>query len=49
MAKICAEDNIAITLYSTLAGAARATELILTPEELLYLEEAYVPHKLVEL
>ncbi len=28
-------------------GAARAVDLALTPEELTYLEEAYVPHKLV--
>ena len=28
-------------------GAAKATELTLTPEELRYLEEAYVPHPLV--
>ena len=28
-------------------GAARAVDLALTPEELIYLEEAYVPHKLV--
>lgn len=28
-------------------GAAKATELTLTPEECTYLEELYVPHKLV--
>ncbi len=28
-------------------GAAKAVDLELTPEEILYLEEAYVPHKLV--
>ena len=28
-------------------GAAKATELTLTPEEILYLEEPYVPHALV--
>ena len=28
-------------------GAARAVDLVLTPEELLYLEEPYVPHNLV--
>lgn len=28
-------------------GAAKATELVLTPEEIRYLEEAYVPHNLV--
>ena len=28
-------------------GAARAVELTLTPEEIAYLEEPYVPHKLV--
>lgn len=28
-------------------GAAKATELTLTPEELCYLEEPYVPHNLV--
>ena len=28
-------------------GAAKATELTLTPEELIYLEERYIPHNLV--
>ena len=28
-------------------GAAKAVDLILTPEEIDYLEEAYVPHRLV--
>lgn len=28
-------------------GAARAVDLVLTPEELLYLEEPYIPHNLV--
>lgn len=28
-------------------GAAKATDLVLTPDELLYLEEPYVPHNLV--
>lgn len=28
-------------------GAAKAVELTLTPEEITYLEEPYVPHKLV--
>lgn len=28
-------------------GAAKATELTLTPEEIRYLEEPYVPHNLV--
>ena len=28
-------------------GAARAVELVLTPDEIAYLEETYVPHKLV--
>ena len=28
-------------------GAAKATELVLTPEEIQYLEEAYQPHRLV--
>ena len=28
-------------------GAARAVELTLTAEEIAYLEEAYIPHKLV--
>ena len=28
-------------------GAAKAVDLILTPEECAYLEETYVPHKLV--
>ena len=28
-------------------GAAKATELVLAPEEISYLEEAYIPHNLV--
>ncbi len=28
-------------------GAAKAVDLVLTPEEIVYLEEKYVPHKLV--
>ena len=73
MAKLCAEDQIAMTPYSALAGgrlskhpgetskrleadsyarlkydaAAKAVNLELTPQEIHYLEEAYVPHKLV--
>ena len=96
MAKLCAEDNIAMTPYSSLAGArqdgiiinrvaqiaetrgvsmtevslawlltkvtapvagatrlhhiegaAKAVELTLTPEEIIYLEEPYIPHRLV--
>ena len=35
------------TKRSHVEGAARATELVLTPEECRYLEEAYVPHALV--
>lgn len=35
------------TKINHIEGAAKATELTLTPEECAYLEELYVPHKLV--
>ncbi len=35
------------TKINHIEGAAKATELTLTPEECAYLEEPYVPHKLV--
>ena len=43
-AKLCAEDNIAITPYSSLAGGRLSKH----PEKINYLEEPYVPHKLVD-
>ena len=36
-----------VTKLHHVEGAAKAVDLELTPEEILYLEEAYVPHKLV--
>lgn len=36
-----------VTRRHQVEGIVKATELILTPEEISYLEEAYVPHKLV--
>ena len=33
--------------YHHVEGAAKATELVLTAEEIAYLEEAYLPHRLV--
>ena len=38
---------VGATKLHHIEGAAKAVELILTPEEITYLEEAYVPHKLV--
>ena len=38
---------VGATKFSHVEGAARATELQLTQEECGYLEEAYVPHRLV--
>ena len=38
---------VGATKLHHIEGAARAVELTLTPEECTYLEEAYVPHKLV--
>lgn len=37
---------VGATKSNHVAGAAKATELTLTPEELSYLEELYVPHNL---
>ena len=38
---------VGVTRRHQVEGIVKATELILTPEEISYLEEAYVPHKLV--
>ena len=38
---------VGATKLHHMEGAAKATELILSPEECDYLEELYVPHKLV--
>lgn len=38
---------VGATKFHHVEGAAKATELILTPEEVGYLEEAYLPHNLV--
>ena len=38
---------VGATKLHHIEGAAKATELTLTPEECTYLEEPYVPHKLV--
>ena len=38
---------VGATKLHHIEGAAKAVELTLTPEEITYLEEAYVPHKLV--
>lgn len=38
---------VGATKLHHIEGAARAVELVLTPEELRYLEEPYVPHALV--
>lgn len=43
-AKLCTEDNIAMTPYSSLAGGRLSKH----PEKINYLEEPYVPHKLVD-
>ena len=52
MAKLCAEDYIAMTPYSSLAGGRLSrrpgeTSKRLEAEELAWLEEPYVPHALV--
>jgi len=36
-----------VTRLSQIEGAARAADLILTDEEMQYLEELYLPHPLV--
>ena len=46
LAKVTA-PVVGATKQHHIEGAARAVELTLTPEECTYLEEAYVPHKLV--
>lgn len=38
---------VGATKFHHVEGAAKATELVLTPEETNYLEEVYVPHRLV--
>ena len=38
---------VGATKLHHIEGAARAVELTLTSEEIAYLEEPYVPHKLV--
>ena len=38
---------VGATKLHHIEGAAKAVELTLTPEEVAYLEEPYVPHKLV--
>lgn len=38
---------VGATKFHHVEGAAKATELVLTPEEITYLEEAYLPHRLV--
>lgn len=38
---------VGATKYHHVEGAAKATELVLTAEEIAYLEEAYLPHRLV--
>lgn len=38
---------VGATKLHHIEGAAKAVELTLTPEEITYLEESYVPHKLV--
>lgn len=38
---------VGATKPSHIEGAARAVELVLSPEETAYLEQAYVPHALV--
>ena len=38
---------VGATKLHHIEGAAKAVDLILTPEETAYLEEPYVPHKLV--
>ena len=38
---------VGATKLHHIEGAAKAVDLVLTPEETVYLEEPYVPHKLV--
>src|SRR5699024_12781266 len=38
---------VGATKLSHVEGAAKAVDLVLTPEETAYLEEPYLPHKLV--
>ena len=38
---------VGATKLHHMEGAAKATELALTPEEYAYLEELYIPHELV--
>lgn len=38
---------VGATKFSHIEGAAKATELLLSDDEIAYLEEPYVPHKLV--
>lgn len=38
---------VGATKLHHIEGAAKAVELVMTPEEIAYLEEPYVPHKLV--
>lgn len=38
---------VGATKYHHMEGAAKAVECKLTPEEVSFLEEPYVPHKLV--
>ena len=38
---------VGVTKLHHIEGAAKAVELVLSPEECAYLEEPYVPHKLV--
>lgn len=49
MTKLCREDNIAMTPYSALAGGrlAKHPGETLSSSEIAYLEELYIPHKLV--
>ena len=42
-----ASPVVGATKISHVEGAARAAELELTPEETAYLEEPYIPHRLV--
>ena len=37
---------VGATKLHHIEGAAKAVDLVLTPEELVYLEEPYVPHSL---
>ena len=40
------EDVVVATKLHHIEGAAKAVDLTLTPDEILYLEEPYVPHPL---